>query len=128
MEPLIALVAVTTTLAVIGAAGVRSLRPLANPLRFGLAVMFAMTGTAHFVGSRDELVAVVLPALPNPPLLVTLTGVAELVAVGGLLQRRTAARTAARLTVLLIAMYPANVYAATEHLSDAFADRLVPGP
>ena len=83
MEPLIALVAVTPTLAVIGVVGVRSLRPLADPLRFGLAVMFAMTGTAHFVGMRDELVAMVPPALPNPALLVTLTGAAELVAVGG---------------------------------------------
>ena len=54
MEPLIALVATSATLAIIGAAGVRSLRPLANPLRFGLAVMFAMTGTAHFVGSATS--------------------------------------------------------------------------
>lgn len=126
MEPLIALVATGATLAIIGAAGVRSLRPLANPLRFGLAVMFAMTGTAHFVGRRDELIRMVPPALPNAALLVTLTGVAELVAVGGLLHRRTAATTAAGLCVLLVAMYPANVYAAHEHLSDALADRLVP--
>jgi uncharacterized membrane protein len=40
-------------------------------LRGGLAAMFAMTGTTHFVVLREDLVAMVPPALPSPELLVT---------------------------------------------------------
>jgi uncharacterized membrane protein len=81
-------------------------------LRTGLAVMFLLTGVSHFVGLRADLVAMVPPALPSPELLVTVTGVLELLGAAGLVHRRTTAWAAGGLAVLLVVMFPANVYAA----------------
>jgi uncharacterized membrane protein len=86
-------------------------------LRGGLAAMFILTGVSHFAGMRDDLVAMVPPALPNPGLLVTLTGLLELAGAAGLLHRRTAPWAAGGLALLLVAMFPANVYAAVEGLT-----------
>jgi uncharacterized membrane protein len=83
-----------------------------------------MAGLADFVGIRDELVRIVPPSLPAPGLLVTITGVIELVGVAGLICKRTAALTAAALTTLMLAMFPANVYAAREGLTTATSDQL----
>jgi uncharacterized membrane protein len=123
MEPLITLVVLTAALLVAGAAGVRSLRPWPVAVRGGLAAMFTLTGLAHFIGMREELIAMVPPTLPAPGLLVTLTGVLELAGVVGLLIHRTAPWTAAGLSVLLVAMFPANVHAALEGTSTPLLPR-----
>lgn len=125
MEPLIALISVTTVLAALGAAGLQRFRPWPVPLRGGLVAMFVLTGTVHFVGMRDELVAMVPPALPNPELLVTITGVLELAGAAGLSMRRTAPLAAACLSVLLVAMFPANVFKALDGPVNTF-DSLIP--
>ncbi|MGW4335508.1 DoxX family protein [Rhodococcus koreensis] len=126
MEPLIALVTVTLALLAAGAAGVRRFRPWPVALRGGLAAMFTLTGMAHFFGLRAELVAMVPPSLPNPGLLVTLTGLLELAGAAGLLIRRTTPWAAGCLTALLILMFPANVYAAAEGLSTGPFEALIP--
>ncbi|MFD7232601.1 hypothetical protein [Streptomyces sp. NPDC059881] len=112
MEPLVTLVAVTGLLLLAGAFGAVRLRRPTAALRGGLAAMFTLTGGAHFVGMREELVAMVPPALPAPGLLVTLTGIAELACALGLLWSRTARGSAAVLSAMLVVMFPANVYAA----------------
>ena len=112
MAPLITLLAVTLLLRAAGAAGIRPLRSWHTSLRGGLAALFTLTGTAHFNGMRADLVAMVPPALPYPELLVTVTGVLELLGAAGLLYRRTAPWAAGGLTLLLVAMFPANVHAA----------------
>lgn len=126
MEPLIALVAVTLTLLLAGAVGIPRLRPWPVALRGGLAAMFTMTGIAHFVGMRAELISMVPPALPAPGLLVTITGLLELAGAAGLLLRPTARWAAGGLAALLIAMFPANVYAAVEGLATEPAEALLP--
>ena len=105
MEPLIALVGVTLALRIAGGVGVRRLRPWPVALRGGLATMFVMTGMAHFIGLRAELISMVPPALPNPGLLVTITGLLELAGAVGLLLRRTAPWTAGGLTALLVGLF-----------------------
>jgi uncharacterized membrane protein len=117
MAPLITLVVVTALLLAAGAAGVRRLRPWPVALRGGLAAMFVLTGVSHFVGMREELISMVPPALPEPALLVTVTGVLELAGAVGLMLRPTVLWAAGGLSVLLIAMFPANVYAALEGLA-----------
>ncbi|RKS08208.1 putative membrane protein [Nocardiopsis sp. Huas11] len=112
MEPLITLVGVTLALWAAGALGVHRLRPWPVAVRGGLAAMFGLTGVVHFVGMRDELIAMVPPALPAPELLVTVTGVLELAGAAALLWPRTAPWAAAGLAVLLVAMFPANVHLA----------------
>ena len=112
MAPLIALVVVTSLLLLAGALGVRRLKPLPVALRGGLAVMFVLTGGAHFIGLREELIAMVPPFLPAPGLLVTATGVLELLGAAALLWSRTAGWSALGLTAMLVAMFPANVHKA----------------
>ncbi|HSI94414.1 MAG TPA: DoxX family protein [Jiangellaceae bacterium] len=117
MASLITLVLVTLILFAAGAAGVRRLRPWPVALRGGLAAMFVLTGVSHFVGMREDLINMVPPALPEPALLVTITGILELAGAAGLLWRRTAPWAAAGLSALLVGMFPANVYAAVEGLT-----------
>jgi uncharacterized membrane protein len=126
VEPLIALVGVTLALRIAGAVGVRRLRSWPVALRGGLATMFVMTGMAHFIGLRAELIAMVPPAMPNPGLLVTVTGLAELAGAVGLLLRPTAPWAAGGLTALLVGLFPANVYAALNGITTSPADALVP--
>jgi uncharacterized membrane protein len=79
----------------------------------GLAVMFVMTGVAHFTPSmRRDMIAIVPPALPAPALLVTVTGALELLGAAGLLYPPTRVAAAFCLFLLMLAMFPANVYAA----------------
>jgi uncharacterized membrane protein len=126
VEPLIALVGVTLALRIAGAVGVPRLRPWPVALRGGLATMFVMTGMAHFIGLRAELISMVPPALPNPGLLVTITGLLELAGALGLLLRRTAPWAAGGLTALLVGLFPANVYAALNGITTSPGDALVP--
>ena len=126
MAPLIILVVVTFVLLVAGWFGVRWLRPWPVAVRGGLVAMFTATGLAHFVGMRAELVAMVPPALPAPQLLVTVTGVLELIGAAGLLWRRSAGLAAAGLGLMLIGMFPANVYKALTDSAPAWEDRLIP--
>jgi uncharacterized membrane protein len=116
MEPLIVLSTVTLLILAAGAAGLRRVRPWPVALRGGLAAMFTFTGISHFgaFGVRDELIAMVPPALPAPELLVTVTGVLELAGALGLLLPGTWPWAAAGLSALLVAMFPANVYKALE--------------
>jgi uncharacterized membrane protein len=75
--------------------------------------MFVMTGIAHFVpGMRRDMIAIVPPRLPAPGSLVSITGVLELLGAAGLLYPTTRVAAAACLFLLMLAMFPANVYAA----------------
>ncbi|MEU7849711.1 DoxX family membrane protein [Micromonospora parva] len=124
MAPLIALIAGTALARLAGWAGIAALDGWHPALRVGLAVMFALTAVAHFVGQRRaDLIAMVPPRLPRPDLLVTVTGVLELVGAIGLLLPATARVAAAGLGLLMLAMFPANVSAARRRLT--LAGRLV---
>jgi uncharacterized membrane protein len=79
----------------------------------GLAAMFVMTGIAHFVPAmRRDMIAIVPPRLPAAGLLVTITGVLEMLGAVGLLYPPTRVVAAVCLFVLMMVMFPANVYAA----------------
>ena len=81
-------------------------------LRFALAVMFGFTALSHFLPrTRADLVRMVPPALPAPGVLVSLTGALELAGAVGLLGPPLARWAALALTALLVALFPANIYA-----------------
>lgn len=89
-----------------------------NAARYAFAVMFLLTAAAHFVPvQRVDLVRMVPPSFPNPGLIVTITGVLEILGAVGLVVPRTARLAAGLLAVLLVAMFPANVYAAVNELT-----------
>src|SRR5699024_5022456 len=74
---------------VIGHVSRPGLKPWPVAIRWGLAVMFTVTGISHFAGMRDALIAMVPPWLPGAAALVTITGVLELLGAAGLLVRPT---------------------------------------
>jgi len=117
MAPLLALVGCFLALRVAGALGVRSLRDPVLAGRLAVAAMFLLTASAHFGSRRPDLVRMVPPGLGDPELLVTLTGIAEVVGAVGLLVPRTSPLAAVALALLLVAMFPANVRAAREGLT-----------
>lgn len=125
MEPLITLLSVTLVLLLLGVFGVRALRRVPTALRGGLSAMFVLTGVSHFTGMRAEMIAMVPDVLPAPDLLVTLTGIAELAGALGLLVPRLHVLAASGLTVLLIAVLPANVALALSGDSLPWYDQLL---
>ena len=116
MIPFLVLVISTLVFRVAGAAGVPPLDNWAPSLRAGLFLMFLLTASAHWGKRRPDLIAMVPTAFPYPDLVVTITGVLEFLGAAGLLLPATAPVAAACLAVLLIALFPANVRAAREHL------------
>jgi uncharacterized membrane protein len=113
MAPLVTLFTGTVLARLLGLLGVDALDGWLPALRVGLALMFLLTGLAHFgLGRRAGLIAMVPPRLPRPELLVTVTGVLELAGAAGLLLPATYRLAAACLALLMVAMFPANVYAA----------------
>jgi len=113
MAPLIALLAGSLLARIAGWLGVGYVDTWVKAIAVGLAAMFVLTGVAHFAPPlRDSLIAIVPPPLPAPGLLVSVTGVLELLGAAGLLIPVTRAAAAVCLLLLMLAMFPANVYAA----------------
>jgi uncharacterized membrane protein len=117
MAPFIALSGLFLILAGLGAVGVHALAGWHTPLRLALAGMFLLTASAHWGRRRPDLVRMVPPAFPRPDVLVTLTGLLELLGAVGLLLPRVAPLAAWGLSLLLLALFPANVRAARAGLT-----------
>lgn len=112
MAPLVVLVVVTLLARLIGQLGVAQLRDWAGSTRVGLAVMLLFTAAAHFNSMRADMVAMVPPSVPAPELMVTFTGICEVLGAIGLLLPRTGRVAALALIVFLLAVLPANIHAA----------------
>jgi uncharacterized membrane protein len=113
MVVIVSLVLGTLAARLIGRLGVDYVDGWPQAVAVGLAVMFVMTGVAHFVPAmRRDMIAIVPPRLPAAGLLVTITGVLELLGAAGLLYPPTRLAAAVCLFVLMLVMFPANVYAA----------------
>jgi hypothetical protein len=106
MAPVIVLVVVTLIARATGQLGVASLKSWPAATRVGLAVMFLFTAVAHFNSMRADLIAMVPPFMPNAELMVTLTGIAEILGAVGLLIPRTRRLAAVALIVFLVAVFP----------------------
>jgi uncharacterized membrane protein len=112
MAPLIALLVGSIVARVAGWLGIDYVDSWTAAIAVGLAAMFTLTGVAHFVPPmRRDLVAIVPPQLPAAGLLVTVTGVLEFLGAVGLLLPPSRVAAAACLLVLMLAMFPANIYA-----------------
>jgi uncharacterized membrane protein len=113
MAPLITLLVGSFAARLIGWLGVGYVDNWTAAVEVGLAAMFVLTGVAHFAPPmRRDLIAIVPPRLPAPGQLVTVTGVLELLGAAGLLVPATRVAAALCLLLLMLAMFPANIYAA----------------
>jgi uncharacterized membrane protein len=112
MAPLITLLLATVAARSIGWLGAGYVNSWTAAIAVGLAAMFVLTGCGHFAPPlRRDLIAIVPPRLPAPGLLVTITGLLELLGAAGLLLPATRVAAAICLLLLMLAMFPANVYA-----------------
>jgi uncharacterized membrane protein len=114
MAPLIVMLAAWCGARLIGAIGhLRTAASTVGALRLALAIMFLFTGASHFLpNTRLDLVRMVPSVLPYPEHLVTVTGILQLAGAIGLLIPRFTTPAAYCLAALLVAMFPANAYAA----------------
>lgn len=82
-------------------------------VRYGLAAMFLLTASAHFNAMRHDLAAMIPPPFTGAMGLIYATGVLEIAGAVGLLIPATRKAAAIGLTLMLVALFPANVYAST---------------
>lgn len=85
-------------------------------LRLAIALMFTFTAMAHWGKRRPNLIKMVPPTLPNPALIVTVTGILEIIGSIGLLIPITSRIASICLALLLIVMFPANMRAAKKSI------------
>jgi len=117
MKPFFVVVLALLVFLALGQLGINLYRNPVVALRWALAVMFFFTASAHFVGLRQDLIRMVPPFFPRPDLLVTITGWLEIAGALGLLVTPLLRWAALGLAGLLLAMFPANVYAARQGLT-----------
>lgn len=82
--------------------------PRANRLQLATGVSFMFTGVMHFVAEKF-FTAIVPRQLPNPKLLVHISGVFEFLGGLGLLLPRVRRAAGLGLLALVVAVFPANV-------------------
>lgn len=104
MVPMVVLVVVTLI--------ARAFVPWKDAVRIGLAVMLLFTASAHFTSMKHDLAAMIPPPFTGAMWLIYLTGILEIAGAIGLLTRAYRRAAAICLIVLLVALFPANVYAA----------------
>ena len=86
--------------------------PWSDAARLGLAVTFMFTAASHFSSLKQDLAAMIPPPFTGALWLIYVTGVFEFAGAVGLLTKRFRIAAACALIALLVAMFPANVYAA----------------
>jgi uncharacterized membrane protein len=116
MIPFFVFVFVFVLLAALGHWGVPVSLGWWTALRYALAAMFFLTASAHWGSKRQNLIRMVPPSFPRPGLLVTITGILEILGAIGLLWTPFASYAAALFFVLLIVMFPANIHAAKHEI------------
>jgi|HubBroStandDraft_6_1064221.scaffolds.fasta_scaffold87203_1 uncharacterized membrane protein len=108
MVPLFVLLLSFAVLRCAGFLGVTALNNADLPLRGGLFLMFLVAASAHWGRGRADLIRMVPTALPRAGLLVSVTGVLEILGAIGLIFSATARLAAVCLAILLLALFPAK--------------------
>jgi len=79
--------------------------------------MFLFTGISHFTSMKYDFAAMIPAPLPNGLWVIYLTGVLEIAGAIGLLIPQTRKLAGICLAVYLVAVFPANVYAALNEVT-----------
>lgn len=117
MAPFVALVTSFLWLRVIGLFGWSYFDDWHSSLQGAVAVMLLFTASAHWGKRRSDLIRMVPPSFPKKEWIVTVTGWLEIAGAIGILLPDFSLAASICLTALLIAMFPANVYAARKKLT-----------
>ncbi|GIP58493.1 hypothetical protein MKX50_02575 [Paenibacillus sp. FSL W8-0186] len=117
MAPFIALVVSFLLFRIIGLFGWSYFDDWHASLKIAVAIMLLLTASAHWGKRRPDLIRMVPPAFPRKEWIVSVTGWLEIAGAIGILLPKFSLAASICLVVLLIAMFPANVYAAREQLT-----------
>jgi uncharacterized membrane protein len=112
MAPLFILVISFILLRGVGFLGVRRLSSWREAGLFAVAIMFLFTGSTHFTGMKHDYAAMLPDSLSGNLGIIYLTGTLQIAGAVGLLVPRTRKLAGICLALLLVAMFPGNVYAA----------------
>jgi uncharacterized membrane protein len=111
MAPLFVLIGVTLLARGVGLFWI-DLDTWAEAARVGLAVMLIFTASAHFSSRRVGMIDMVPTWVPSPQLVITLTGLFEVLAAISLFIPLLRPWVGVALVLYLIAVFPSNVQAA----------------
>jgi uncharacterized membrane protein len=117
MAPFILLLASTIVFRVLGAFGLEVFGTWQDAARYAVALMFVFTGALHFTKMREDFSRMVPRILPYRLGLVYFTGLCQIMGAAGLLVSSITSIAGFCLVLLLVAMLPANVYAAQNRIS-----------
>ena len=112
MAPLFILVISFLVLRTIGLLGVRRLSSWREAGLLAVAIMFLFTGATHFGAMKHDYAAMLPGFVPMKVWVIHLTGALQIAGAVGLLVPRTRRLAGVALALLLVAMFPGNVYAA----------------
>ena len=83
--------------------------------RIFLALIFVLVGALHFIYTK-KFVQIVPPFIPLPKAMVYLSGFFEILGALGLLIPKYQRKAAFGLVILLLAVFPANIYMAVKNI------------
>ncbi len=112
MAPLFILVISFLVLRAVGLLGVRKLSSWRESGLLAVAIMFLFTGFTHFGDMKHDYAAMLPGFVPTKVWVIHLTGALQILGAVGLLVPRTRRLAGICLALLLVAMFPGNVYAA----------------
>ena len=119
MSPFIVLVTLSALLSILGHFRIPVAFGWWTSLRLALAGMFLLTASAHWGKRRPDVIRMIPTVFPRPDLLVTVTGILEVLGAAGLMLPTAARYAALGLALMLLAVFPANVYAARKRVTIA---------
>lgn len=117
MVPFIALVTFFLLFRVVGFLGGSYFDDLHTSLQWAVSVMLLLSASAHWGRRHADLVRMVPPAFPKREWIVTVTGYLEIAGAIGILLPIFSLAASVFLTLLFIAMFPANIYAAHQNMT-----------
>lgn len=105
----------TTILFLASKIGINPIKDFKNNARIGTGLTFIFTGVSHFL-LPDTFMKLMPPFIPFPGVMVYISGVFEILGGIGLIISKTKKEASYGLILLLLAVYPANIYTALENI------------
>lgn len=95
--------------------GINPIKDFKNNARIGTGLTFIFTGVSHFL-MPDTFMQLMPPFIPAPLLMIYISGVFEILGGIGLTIAKTKRLASYGLILLLLAVFPANIYVALENI------------
>lgn len=109
------IIALTIILHLAAKVGINPQKDFRNNARAATGFAFIFSGVSHFL-IPETFMKMMPPFLPAPMFLIYLSGVFEILGGVGLMISKTQRRAAIGLMLLLLAVFPANIYVALENI------------